>query len=151
NKPIDIQNLVEVLDRPLARGSGRRPHILHIDDDGSVLQIVAETISQSCNITSVASIDEARAALATRRFDCAVVDLMLSQGSGLDLLPDIRDRDGIAIPVILYSARAANGANSEQVHAALTKSHASIDHLIATLRKHMAANPAPAQPEREVA
>ena len=58
------------------------------------------------------SIDEARHALAAHRFDLAVLDLVLSQASGLDLLPDLRDADGNAIPVILYSARAANGAKS---------------------------------------
>ena len=62
-----------------------------------------------------------------------------------------RDRAGNAIPVILYSARAANGATAARVQAALTKSHTSIDHLILTLRKHVASRHLPAQQNREVA
>jgi PAS domain S-box-containing protein len=151
NKPIDVGYLVEVLDRPLARGAARRLHILHIDDDASVLSFVANAIAQNCEVTSVTSTAEARAALTAQCFDLIVLDLMLSQASGLDLLPELRDRDGNAIPVILYSARAANGHNALQVQAALTKSPASIDHLILALRKHMMSHRPPTQLNREVA
>ncbi|HMK28189.1 MAG TPA: response regulator, partial [Terriglobales bacterium] len=77
------------------------------------------------DVTSVTSIADTRAALAAQHFDFAVLDLMLSQVCGLELLPELRNRDGNAIPVILYSARAANGHNAVQVQAALTKSHCS--------------------------
>ena len=63
----------------------------------------------------------------------------------------VTDQDGNAIPVILYSARAANGSNSAQVQAALTKSHESIDHLIATLRRHMSNCYVPVHSDKEVA
>jgi DNA-binding response OmpR family regulator len=89
--------------------------------------------------------------MATQHFDLVVLDLMLSQTSGLDLLPELRDRDGKAIPVILYSARSANGHNALQVQAALNKSLTSIDHLIVTLRKHVTLHHLPAQQDREVA
>jgi DNA-binding response OmpR family regulator len=151
NKPIDIGHLVEVLDRPLARGGARRLQILHVDDDESVLGYVADAVGQNCQVTSVVSVTDARKAMTTHGFDLVVLDLMLSQDSGLELLPELRDRDGNAIPVILYSARAANGQNAVQVQAALTKSPTSIDHLILALRKHMLSRRPPPQPRREVA
>lgn len=128
-----------------------RSLILHIDDDENVLSIVADTLRFTCDVVSVPSMAAARAAMAAHHFDLAVLDLLLSQASGLDLLPELRDRDGNAIPVILYSAKAANGKNAEQVQAALTKSHASIDQLIATLRRHAADSHAPAHDSRSVA
>jgi PAS domain S-box-containing protein len=151
NKPVDIRHLVEVLDRPLARGAAKRLRILHVDDDTSVLGFVAAALGHNCEVTSVATISEARAVMATQHFDLVVLDLMLSQTSGLDLLPELRDRDGKAIPVILYSARSANGHNALQVQAALNKSLTSIDHLIVTLRKHVTLHHLPAQQDREVA
>jgi PAS domain S-box-containing protein len=151
NKPINTAQLVAVLERPLARNGTKHPRILHIDDDANVLGFVAEAIGGSCEVKSVASIPDAQAALAEQNFDLVVLDLMLSQSSGLDLLPELRDRDGNAMPVILYSARAANGHNAEQVRAALNKSHTSIDHVIFTLRRHMNGRLAPAQQTREVA
>ena len=138
NKPFDIRHLVEVLHRPLACNGGKQKSILHIDNDASIREIVAQHVGELWDVTPVATIDEARRALAARNFDLAVVDLLLSQASGLDLLHELRDCDGNPIPVILYSARAANGANAAQVQAALHKAHRPIDHLVATLRKHVA-------------
>jgi DNA-binding response OmpR family regulator len=151
NKPIDIAHLTAVIQRPIARNGSKRPHVLHVDDDEDVRGVVANAVGQTCAVTSVASIEAARAALAAQHFDLVVLDLLLSQASGLDLLPELRDRDGNALPVILYSVRAANDTNAAQVRAALTKSHKSIDHLVLTLRKHVAPSRAPAQQNREVA
>jgi DNA-binding response OmpR family regulator len=151
NKPIDIAHLTAVIERPIARNGSKRPQVLHVDDDDDVRGIVATAVGQTCAVTSVASIEAAQAALAAQHFDLVVLDLLLSQASGLDLLPELRDRDGNALPVILYSARAANGTNAAQVRAALTKSHKSIDHLVLTLRKHVAPRRAPAQQHREIA
>jgi two-component system response regulator QseB len=53
---------------------------------------------------SVATIDDARGALAAGRFDALVLDLMLPDGSGLDLLAELRAaRD--PVPVLLLTAR----------------------------------------------
>jgi PAS domain S-box-containing protein len=143
NKPIDIHNLVGVLNRPLARNGGGRQHVLHIDDDASVLGFVSEALTPHCDVVSVSSLARAREALTATQFSLVVLDLMLSQDSGLDILPELRGHDGTALPVILYSARASNGTYSAQVQAALNKSPQSIDHLVLTLRKHMAGHDVP--------
>lgn len=54
-------------------------------------------------VDSVANCADARAALATATFDAVVLDIMLPDGSGLDVLAEMRDR-GDATPVILLSA-----------------------------------------------
>ena len=150
NKPIDIRILVDVLNRPLARNGGSRQHVLHIDDDESVQGMVSEALVPHCDVVSVASFAQAREALASTHFNLVVLDLMLSNDCGLDILPELRRHDGTALPVILYSARASNGICSAQVQAALTKSPQSIDHLILTLRKHMAGRGLPVA-QKEVA
>lgn len=55
---------------------------------------------------SAADLDEARAALAAAAFSVVVLDWMLPDGSGLDLLPQIRACDPPP-PVILLTARDA--------------------------------------------
>ena len=64
-----------------------------------------------------------------------VLDVALAADSGLDLMPELNDSDGNAIPVIVFSAQGANRACAAQVQHALTKSRASIDRLIAILSK----------------
>jgi hypothetical protein len=56
---------------------------------------------------------------------------------GLDLLPELHDSAGEAIPIIIYSAQGANPVYAAQVQAALAKSRGSIDSLIATLRTRL--------------
>jgi CheY-like chemotaxis protein len=126
-----------------------RLRVLHLDDDPDVLGIVAHSLDAEAIVVSVATIEQARLALAATHFDLAVVDLALGGSSGFDLLPALRNSKGEAIPVIIYSALAADPACPPQVQAVLTKSRASIDTLIATLRKRIAAG-AP-QAEREPA
>lgn len=54
-------------------------------------------------IDPVASCADARAALATSKFDAIVLDLMLPDGSGLDLLREIRAA-GDLTPIVLLTA-----------------------------------------------
>lgn len=53
---------------------------------------------------SVGSIDDARGALQAARFEVLVLDLMLPDGSGLDLLADLR-RARDPVPVLVLTAR----------------------------------------------
>jgi PAS domain S-box-containing protein len=138
--PIDVARLVRVLDRPIARNGNTRPRILHVDSDPELLRIVAKELRAKAEVMSVDSVDEARRALAANRFDVAVLDVALAAGSGFELLHELRNGEGDAIPLVVFSPQDANPAFAVQVRAALTKSRISIDHLIATLRKRLAAS-----------
>jgi signal transduction histidine kinase/DNA-binding response OmpR family regulator len=138
--PIDVARLVRVLDRPIARNGKTRPRILHVDSDAELLRAVAAALGAGAEVMSVASIDEARRALAANRFDVAVLDVALAAGSGFELLHELRDGDGDAIPLVVFSPHDANPVFAVQVRAALTKSRTSIDNLIATLCKRFADN-----------
>ena len=149
-KPADIESLMRVLDRPIVRGTRNRPRILHVDDDATVLGAVAQALDATADVVSVDSIDGARRALKSHRFDLAVLDVALAANSGLDLLPDLHDSDGDAIPVIVFSAQGANRVCAARVQQVLTKSRASIDHLIAILSKGLERT-SPADRDKEVA
>ena len=149
-KPVELDSLMRVLDRPIVRGTRNRQRILHVDDDAGVLGAVAQALDATADVVSVDSIDGARHALRSHRFDLAVLDVALAAGSGLDLLPDLHDSDGNAIPVIVFSAQGANRSCAARVQQALTKSRASIDHLIAILSKGVE-RAAPGQPSKGVA
>jgi DNA-binding NtrC family response regulator len=138
--PIDVARLVRVLDRPIARNGKTRPRILHFDSDPDLLCAVAKELGAKAEVMSVDSVDEARRALAANRFHVAVLDVALAAGSGFELLHELRNSEGDAIPLVVFSPQDANPAFAMQVRAALTKSRMSIDNLIATLRKRLVAN-----------
>jgi signal transduction histidine kinase/DNA-binding response OmpR family regulator len=148
--PIDVARLVRVLDRPIARNGKTRPRILHVDADAELLRAVAAALGAGAEVMSVASIDEARRALAANRFDVAVLDVALAAGSGFELLHELRNGDGDAIPLVVFSPQDANPVFAVQVRAALTKSRTSIDSLIATLCKRFADNSSPTR-DKDVA
>jgi DNA-binding NarL/FixJ family response regulator len=75
--------------------------------------------------------------LETDRFDLAVLDVALAEGFGLDLLPDLCGADGQPIPVVVFSAQDSPEV-AARVLAVLSKSRASIDGLVTTLRRLVA-------------
>jgi signal transduction histidine kinase len=134
NKPLDFDRLVQLLVRPVTHGANRRPRILHVDEDSAVAQALGEI----GDVVTVNSIAEARRALKTSDFDLAVLDVALAKVAGPDSLPELRDSKGHVIPVVVFSAYGANLASDTQAQAALAKSHASIDSLVATVRDRLA-------------
>jgi DNA-binding response OmpR family regulator/two-component sensor histidine kinase len=141
-KPVDFERLVQVLTGSVALGSNERPRILHVDDDHDMLSVVAAALSTTADVVSADCIDDARCALAADHIDLVVLDISLGTSSGLDLLPDLRDSRGNVIPVIILSAQDAALACDEQILVALTKSGASLETLVATVRYRLALLPA---------
>jgi PAS domain S-box-containing protein len=136
-KPVNIDHLAQILDGAVAREPNGRPHILHVDDDGDVLDLVAEILRPTASVTSVASVEEARRALLMNQFDLAVLDMNVGSASGLELLSALRRKDGAPVPVIIFSAYAANIDANPQVEANLNKSAASLDNLVAAVHDRL--------------
>jgi DNA-binding response OmpR family regulator len=141
NKPVDFNQLMRLLTKPIERDMSRRPLILHVDDDNTV----AHALGKIADVVSINSIEEARRALQAKDFDLVVLNSALATGPGLDLLQKVFDGKGRAIPVVALSAERANGANAWQVLGALTKSGMPIDSLVATVCERLAACLAPAK------
>jgi PAS domain S-box-containing protein len=140
-KPIDFGHLVQVLRASIAPPPVERPCILHLDDDYSVLALVADALRMVGNVISADTVENARRALSTERIDLAVLDISLGLHSGLELLPDLRDSQGNVIPVIIFCAQDAGLRLDEQVQAALCKLNAPLATLVATVRDRLAHRP----------
>lgn len=79
--------------------------ILVVEDDAILLDgLRAGLTIHGLTVDLAASCEDARAALGTSRFDALVLDLMLPDGSGLDLLRELRARND-PTPVLLLTAR----------------------------------------------
>jgi DNA-binding response OmpR family regulator len=133
NKPVDFDRLMRVLVKPVDDGANRRPRILHVDDDN----VVARALSTVADVVSVNSVEQAQHALKTGDFDLAVFDTP-GAGSSFDLLPDLRDSAGNAIPVVVFSVEGASLAPGAQVQATPTKPHKSIESLVAKVCDRLA-------------
>jgi len=128
-KPIEQDRLERALHEALRRTD--RPHILHVEDDPDLVQVTKALLDDMADISHVPSLKEAREQLATHKFDLVLLDLGLADGSGVDLLDELKGR----CPVVIFSAQNPSHDISVQVNAALTKSLTSNEQLLVTIKK----------------
>lgn len=80
------------------------PHILVVDDDSRLRELLRRYLSENDFIVSVANgADEARKLLAGITFDLLVLDVMMPGEDGLSLTQSIRQNGNI--PILLLTAR----------------------------------------------
>lgn len=80
------------------------PQILVVDDDPEIRKLLARYVeSQEFRVLLAASRHEMRERLATQKVDLAVLDVMLPDGSGLDLCRQLRGERN-RVPIILLTA-----------------------------------------------
>ena len=85
--------------------SEHEPHLLVVDDDARLRELLRRYLSDSgFRVTTAGDAAEARANLANLAFDLVVLDVMMPGESGLDLTRALR-ADG-AVPVLLLTAMA---------------------------------------------
>ncbi|WP_029057591.1 response regulator [Stappia stellulata] len=79
--------------------------LLVVEDDELLLDGLSVGLGLAgFTVDAVSACEDARAAIAAQAYDGIVLDVMLPDGSGLDLLASLRAR-GSAIPVVLLTAR----------------------------------------------
>lgn len=137
-KPADIGRLASAVAQAAPTADApRRPRVLHLDDDADLLQVAAVALAPIADVVSVTTLAEARAALAQGEVDVVVLDLALEHDCGTDLLPDVARASAARmarVPVVIFSARDAEPRLGAMVDAALTKSRASLEQLVETVR-----------------
>src|SRR5690349_25152494 len=81
--------------------------ILVVEDDPNLAPFLVKALEEASHVADHAnSLAEARRRLADTRYDLVSMDLQLPDGSGLDLLAEIRG-GGHRAPVLVLSSRAA--------------------------------------------
>ncbi len=138
DKPIDPIRLRTAIRTAFRSAHIEHPTVLHLDDDLDTLDLTAAALKGEADILKATTLAEARAILRNRTPHLAILDVHLEEGIGLDLLPDLIDRRGIAIPTIIYSAHDITIDVAGQIDAILVKSRTSLPDLKATIRRVVA-------------
>ncbi|MES2688679.1 MAG: PAS domain S-box protein, partial [Pseudomonadota bacterium] len=86
SKPIDEGQLVAAMQRAMAELHGRKPRILHVEDDVDIQHIAAAIAADFANFEFACNLTEARARLQASPFDLVLLDLGLGGESGWDLV-----------------------------------------------------------------
>ncbi len=106
------------------------PSILHIEDDKDTQHVVASILENKAKVTQAASIRETIQRLGHENFDLVILDLLLPDGNGSDLLPILSKYQ---LPIVVYSAYELDRAYAGLVSDALVKSKISNEALLTTI------------------
>lgn len=128
-KPVDRERMARALRQALRNGN--RPRILHVEDEHDIIQVTQALTEEVGEYRYATSLQEARRLLANEQFSLVILDMTLPDGSGLELLDEIKGR----CEVMVFSGHETNQDLNRQVAAALTKSRTSNDHLLTTIKQ----------------
>ena len=96
--------LASTVARPLPRPADDAPHILLVDDDRRIRDLLSRFLcSEGYRVTTAMSASDARARLVGLHFDLLILDVMMSGETGFDLARFIRQSS--TVPIVMLTAR----------------------------------------------
>ncbi|NOY27016.1 MAG: PAS domain S-box protein [Oligoflexia bacterium] len=101
--------------RPTPHARQGRPRVLVVDDDLKAVQVVSSYFAdQPLDIACAHGGMDALAAIRARRPDLVILDLLMPQMSGFDVLSALRtDPDTVDLPVVILSAKPLTSADRQ--------------------------------------
>jgi len=132
NKPFQPERLLNAIALATRRSARPRPSILHVEDDIDVLHVVAAMLDIA-DVTFATTLQEAKSKLASVKYDLVILDIVLPDGSGLELLPLLTE-SSTPTPVVIFSAYEVSSEITSKVNAALVKSKTTNAQFVALIR-----------------
>ncbi|NOQ17179.1 MAG: PAS domain S-box protein [Methyloprofundus sp.] len=143
DKPIDRTRLQESIKRAISQsGTDTKPNILHVEDDPDIASLVKTMIGDSANIFHASSMEIAEKLFMQRNYVLILLDLMLPDGNGLDLLPLIsakaKQSTATSPPsIIIFSAYEMDRKVPDEIHSVLIKSRCSKEQLMQVIKSNI--------------
>lgn len=134
DNPANYHKLIPALERLKPHQSNvlKKPAILHVEDDLDTQQVVASVLENRAAITNASTIHEAVRKLGQMTFDLVILDLLLPDGNGSDLLPIFSKYQ---LPIVVYSAFDLDSEYAKYASEALVKSKISNEEFIQSIER----------------
>ncbi|MDP3878566.1 MAG: PAS domain S-box protein [Methylobacter sp.] len=136
DKPFNEERLTAAVLRALPVLPTLKPRVLHVEDDVDLHYILATLGRDLADFEIAHNLAEARAKLAFERYHLVVLDIGLPDGSGWELMMDLKQLDPEP-PVIVLSGSELTATQKNSVQAALVKTRIPNQDLLDTLKKHL--------------
>jgi CheY-like chemotaxis protein len=147
-KPIDEDRLISSMQRAVSALKGRKPRILHVEDDVDIQHITAAIAADFASFEFAATLAQARECLLSKPFDLVLLDLSLGKESGWDLVEVIDTLDPRPSLIVFSASDILPGVRSRP-DAVLVKASTSNADLLHTIQRvlKMPAATEPSSPE----
>jgi DNA-binding response OmpR family regulator len=132
DKPVDFSKLLASVERLKKTTAKEMPRILHVEDNADTRDVIATLLQEHARIHGVASLQEAHEELQKNKFDLVILDLILPDGNGVEILPLLSEYQ---LPVIVFSSVELDNEYVHYVNNALVKSELTTDDLLNTIKK----------------
>jgi len=133
-KPIHRETLVEAIGSVADKIKRRKARVLYVEDDADLFHVIESIAGQFVALEQANSLADARRMLEQRQYELVILDIALPDGSGLDLLPLLKEA-GSTMPVLLFSASEVELEEAKKVDAVMVKSHTSNDKLLEVVKR----------------
>lgn len=134
DKPIDKEQLVAALQQAVGQASDARPKVLHVEDDPDIFRVVSVIVGEFAELDNAANLADARRMLENDHYDLVILDILLPDGSGMELLPILTGATP-PIPVMVFSAHEMGMEKMQEVKSVLVKSRTDNTQLLATIKR----------------
>jgi CheY-like chemotaxis protein/signal transduction histidine kinase len=115
-KPIDEPQIAEIFAKVDEMSESKAKKLLVIEDDENQRNEIRELIGNStAELTDAPTAHAALEALRKERFDCVLLDLMLPDMSGFELIEKIRSEDE-HLPIVVYTAKDLSHDEEEKLN-----------------------------------
>ncbi|MDQ6626140.1 MAG: response regulator, partial [Verrucomicrobiota bacterium] len=115
-KPVDHAQVKGIFDKAHEMADSKSKKLLVIEDDETQRNSIRELIgNETADLTDAGDGKEALNALSNERFDCVVLDLMLPDMTGFELIDRIRSEDS-NLPIIVYTGKDLSRDEEEKLN-----------------------------------
>lgn len=131
-KPVDQNRLLRAIESATSgkTAGGGKPQILYVEDDADFIAVMSALLSDIATVIPARTLAAANNALESHSVDLVIIDINLPDGSGLDLVPNLKSGSGSSIPSIVFSGSEVSGDEAENVNAAFVKAKTSNEAVI---------------------
>lgn len=134
-KPIQQESLLRTISQRL--GNLNRPiQVLHVEDDYDLHHVISAMAGEGFQVGSARSLQEARAKVMAGTFDAIILDIGLPDGSGWELLPDIKQYQPQAY-ILVLSGRDVTRQELQHIDLAIRKSNFEPEQLIKAVSERL--------------
>ncbi len=118
-KPLNEDRLLSAV-KSIATHKQGLPRILHVEDDPIIYEMVRVLLRGEVDLVLALTLSEAHQKLRAEVFDLILLDVELTDGSGLDLINDLDDVEYMP-QVVIFSSTEVGPEVAQKVKAALVK------------------------------
>lgn len=130
DKPVDFNRLLKAITSIKKDYVMELPRILHVEDDNDTQSIIRTLLEGHGLVITAENLQSAQKILLEQPFDLVILDLLLPDGNGVELIPILAERK---VPIIVYSSTELDQQYAKNVYDTLIKSPTSNDKLLLTI------------------